>query len=199
MKLLRASRLTSLFLAIAVLGAALACTPRPSVDGGPAVTPTAWTDTARVVLTTLRWALPAARVVLHAILDEPARTVVDRALDAVADAAGRLGTSLDVYEARGGDRCSAHAAAGALGEALLVLTQVLGDNGIALGTTLERVVDSVFAVVDTLVPACDLDAGLRSAGDGANARLRAIYAAVRSRGVVLRHDLDDLRPLDGGQ
>jgi len=175
-----------------------ACEPRPSVDGGPAVTPTAWTDTARVVLSTLRWAIPAARVVLHAILEEPARSVVDRALDAVADAAGRLGGALDTYEARGGSRCTAHAAAGAVTEALLQLSQVLADHGVALGSTLERVVDASAALVDTLIPACDRDAGLASAGDGANGRLRAILNGARARGVVLRHDLDDLRPLDGG-
>lgn len=189
-------RLVSLCLVLTL--SVTACDPRPSVDGGPAVTPTAWTDTARVVLTTLRWAVPAARVVLHAILEEPARSVVDRALDAVADAAGRLQASLDVYEARGGDRCPAHAAAGAVTEALLQLSQVLADNGIALGSTLERLVDASAALVDTLIPACDRDAGLASAGDSANGRLRAIYASARSRGVVLRHDLDDLRPLDGG-
>jgi hypothetical protein len=55
--------------------------PRPSPDT-PAVTPSSWTDTARTVLSTLAWALPAAHVVTDAILPDPARTIVGRALDA---------------------------------------------------------------------------------------------------------------------
>ena len=80
--------------------------PRPSPDT-PATTPSSWTDTARTVLSTLAWALPAAHVVTDAILPEPARTIVGRALDGVGDAAERLHAALDAYEQRGGDRCAA--------------------------------------------------------------------------------------------
>jgi len=50
------------------------------------------------------------------------------------------------------------------------------------------------SVADALVPACDRDAGWSSAGDRANAELRAIATG---RG-PLRRVLDDLRPGDGG-
>ncbi len=83
---------------------------------------------------------------------------------------------------------------GGLHRALVGLARVLADNGIALGTTLERVVDGVASVADALVPACDRDAGWSSAGDRANAELRAIATG---RG-PLRRVLDDLRPGDGG-
>ena len=54
--------------AIVVLAAwfALGCTPPAPVDGGVAVTPSGWTSTARVVLDTLRWAVPAARAITDA-------------------------------------------------------------------------------------------------------------------------------------
>jgi hypothetical protein len=64
------------------------------------------------------------------------------------------------------------------------------ENGIALGTTLERVVDGLASVADALTPACDPDAGWSSAGDAANREVRAIHDAAR---VPLRRVLDDLR------
>ena len=183
----------ALLLVLSTLSLA-ACPPRPqpSLDGS--VTPSAWTDTARVVIDALAWAIPAVRVVLSAVLPEPARTTVDRVLDGVQDWAGRLQVALDAYQARGGDRCAAHAAAGGLSIALQQLAQVLADNGVALGRPLERVVDSVAALVDVLVPACAPDAGLASAGDAVNAGLRAIETRAAAQGVILRRDLDALRP-----
>ena len=181
--------------AIVVLAAwfALGCTPPAPVDGGVAVTPSGWTSTARVVLDTLRWAVPAARAITDAVLTDPARTQVGRALDATGEAARELAAAVDAYELRGGDRCAAHAAVGGLHRALVGLARVLADNGVALGTTLERVVDGVASVADALVPACDRDAGWASAGDRANTELRQI-----ATGRVLRRVLDDLRPMDGG-
>ncbi len=171
--------------------------PRPSPDT-PAVTPSSWTDTARTVLSTLAWALPAAHVVTDAILPEPARSVVGRALDGVADAAERLHAALDAYDARGGDRCAAHAAVGGVRAALVAAAQTLVDHGIALGRVLERVTDATAALVDELVPGCDPDAGWRSAGRDTNAELRAIELRATARGVILRRDLDALHPPDGG-
>ncbi len=191
---------TMLALCVAVLvasvtGAVLTgCPPTPPVDGGVAVTPSGWTSTARVVLDTLRWAVPAARAITDSVVPEPARTQVGRALDATGDAARELSAAVDAYELRGGDRCAAHAAVGGLHRALVGLARVLADSGIALGTTLERVVDGVASIADALVPACDRDAGWSSAGDRANAELRAISTG---RG-PLRRVLDDLRPMDAG-
>lgn len=186
-------------LGLSCLVALHGCPPRPlPVDGGPAVTPSSWTDTARVVVRTLRWALPAARVILAAVLPSDAGAIVGRALDAVADWTSRLEVALDTYQTRGGDRCVAHASVGGLTSAVVSLAQVLADHGVALGTTLERVADSLGALGDELAPACSLDAGWASAGMQVNDRLRAIQNGARARGAVLRHDLDDLRPLDGG-
>lgn len=187
-------------LCVAGLGAVLTGCPGPTppVDGGPAVTPSGWTSTARVVLSTLRWAVPAARAITDGVLPEPARTQVGRALDATGDAAQELGAAVDAYEARGGDQCAAHAAVGGLHRALVGLARVLADGGLALGTTLERVADGVASVADALVPACDRDAGWSSAGDSVNRELRSIAEGAAARGVVLRRDLDDLRPVDGG-
>lgn len=194
MKILRPSLL---ILALALVGACRPLPP-PSPDT-PAVTPASWTDTARTVLTTLTWALPAAHVVTDAILPDPARTVVGRALDGVTAAADGLRTALDAYEQRGGDRCAAHAAVGGVRTALVVAAQTLTDHGVALGRVLERVTDTVAALVDTLVPGCDADAGWRSEGRATNAELRELELRAASRGVILRRDLDDLRPpADGG-
>ena len=147
-------RLSVLMLLCGALGAAVsACTPTPPVDGGVAVTPSGWTSTARVVLDTLRWAVPAARAITDSVVPEPARTQVGRALDATGDAARELSAAVDAYEIRGGDRCAAHAAVGGLHRALVGLARVLADSGIALGTTLERVVDGVASIADALVPA----------------------------------------------
>jgi len=197
----RVSVLVSLSGAVLVAtlaGALLAACPGPvtPVDGGPAVTPSSWTSTARVVITTLRWALPAARAITDLTVAEPGRTQVARALDAAAQATDRMHGAVDAYEARGGDRCAARAAVGGLQVALVGVAQVLADNGIALGTTLERIVDAVASISDALIPACDADAGWAGAGDASNARLRAIAEGARARGVTLRRVLDDLRPLD---
>lgn len=187
--------LSGAVIAATLAGALLAGCPGPvvPVDGGPAVTPSSWTSTARVVLTTLRWAVPAARAITDVTVSEPARTQVARALDATAAAAGEMERAVDAYEMRGGDRCAAHAAVGGLHRALVGLARVLADSGIALGTTLERVVDGVASIADALVPSCAPDAGWSSAGDRANAELRSI-----ATGRVLRRVLDDLRPMDGG-
>ena len=192
--------LSGAILVATLAGALLTACPGPvtPVDGGPAVTPSSWTATARVVITTLRWALPAARAITDLTVSEPGRTQVARALDAAAQATDRLHGAVDAYEARGGDRCVARAAVGGLQVALVGVAQVLADNGVALGTTLERIVDAVASIADALIPACDADAGWTSAGDGANARLRAIAEGARARGVTLRRVLDDLRPLDAG-
>jgi hypothetical protein len=169
--------------------------PVAPVDGGVAVTPAGWVSTARVVLSTLSWAVPAARAITDSVLTDPARTQVGRALDATGDAARELGAALDAYELRGGDRCVARAATAGVHRALVGLARVLVDNGIALGTTLERVVDGLASVADALTPACDPDAGWSSAGDAANREVRAIHDGAR---VPLRRVLDDLRPMDGG-
>ena len=199
----RVSVLVSLSGAVLVAtlaGALLTACPGPvtPVDGGPAVTPSSWTSTARVVITTLRWALPAVRAITDLVVAEPGRTQVARALDAAAQATDRLHGAVDAYEARGGDRCVARAAVGGLQVALVGVAQVLADNGVALGTTLERIVDAVASIADALIPACDADAGWSSAGDASNARLRAIAEGARARGVTLRRVLDDLRPMDAG-
>jgi hypothetical protein len=188
----------SLILAVALLTSPAACGPRPvPVDGG-AVTPASWTDTAHVVLDTLRWAVPAVRAVTNAILPEPSRTVVGRALDGVTDAAGRLSLAVQAYEARGGDRCAAYAAVGGVHVAIVQLAQVLADNGIAAGVVIERVADGLASIGDALVPACQSDAGWASAGDASNAQLRAVARSAAARGVTLRRDLDGIRPTDGG-
>lgn len=192
-----ALRLSLVVLLACGAGAATQGCPGPvhPVDGGPAVTPSGWTSTARVVLSTLSWAVPAARAITDSVLPEPARTQVGRALDATGDAARELGAAVDAYELRGGDRCVAKAATAGVHRALVGLARVLVDNGIALGTTLERVVDGVASVADALTPACDPDAGWSSAGDAANRELRAIHDGAR---VPLRRVLDNLRPMDGG-
>lgn len=167
-----------------------ACPPRPTPEPGPSQPVSGWTSTARAVLSTLRWALPAARAVTDSLLSDPPRTQVARALDAAADAAGRLDVALAAYESRGGDRCVAHAAAGGVVVALEQLADVLADQGIALGVVLGRVVDGAASIVDALVPACAADAGWTSAGDTANGRLRLVEDVARRRGIALRRDLD---------
>lgn len=171
--------------------------PRPSPDT-PAVTPSSWTDTARTVLSTLAWALPAAHAVTDLILPEPARTVVGRALDGVADAAERLHAALDAYDARGGDRCAVQGAVAATRAALVSLGQVLVEHGIALGQVLERVTDAAAALVDELIPECEPDAGWRSVGRDTNTELRALELRATARGVILRRDLDHIQPPGGG-
>lgn len=174
------------------------CHPQPSRDDAAVVTPRSWVDVARPVLVVVRWAVPAAKLVISATVQDPGKTLVLRALDAVADAAVRLETALDVYVARGGDQCLTFALIGGLGEALIQVTQVLADHDIALGVVFERVTDGVWSLLDTLIPACQHDAGFASAGASGNARIRQIQNDARARGAVLRHLLDDLRPLDGG-
>lgn len=177
---------------------AVACHPQP----GPSNSPTevsSWTSTARTVLSSLEWIVPAARALLSTIFGGAAEPVVARSLDAVADAASRLNLAVDAYEHRGGDRCAAHAAVGAVGVALVQLAQVLTDHGIALGRPIEHVVDAAGGLADTLTPACSTDAGFGSVGDGYNRTLRTIEASAASRGVFLRRDLDGLRPLEGAR
>lgn len=195
----RARMPLALLVAFCLAFAAPACRPSPVPDDGPVSTPSAWTDTARTVLSTLRWAVPAAKVVVGALVADPGRAVVVRALDAVTDAAGRLDAAVAAYDARGGDRCAAKAAVAGVRAALVSAAQVLADHGIALGVVLERVVDAAAALVDELVPGCDPDAGWQSAGRATDAELRAIELRATSRGAVLRRDLDNLRPPEGAR
>lgn len=200
----RVGTLLALCLAILVacgLGAALTgCPPVPPSDGGtPVVTPSGWSQTARLAVTVGRGLLPVAGAIVEATTQDPGRTQARRAFVVADDALAGLGRALDAYDARGGDRCAAYAAAGAAGVALAELADVLAANGIALGVPLGRVVDLVASVVDTLVPQCQLDAGFASAGRAANDRLLGIERAARSRGVILRRDLDAIEPrIDGG-
>lgn len=194
-------RYLSLALAVVMLVASTAapgCHPQPPGPNGPPSVVSAWTDTARVVLTTLRWAVPAAKVIVNATVSDPGRAIVLRALDGVAEAADQLQTAVDAYEHAGGDRCAAKAAVAGVTSALESLAQVLADSGIALGNTLERVATAAGSIADALVPACDRDAGWSSSGEALDAQIRAIQGAAVARGVVLRHVLDDLRPVDGG-
>lgn len=197
-----ATPLRALMLALSLILACIAsqaCGPRPQP---PAPAPThvaSWTDTARTVLSTLQWAVPGARLVTDVLVPEPARTIVGRALDGVAGAAGALGSALDAYDARGGDRCAAKAAVAGVRQALVSTAQVLADNGLALGVVLERVADSAAALVDELVPGCDPDAGWRSEGAATNRELRELELRATARGVVLRRDLDNLRPPAGAR
>lgn len=176
------------------------CPPPPPSDGGtPVVTPSDWTRTARIATTVGRGLLPVAQVIVEATTTDPGRTQARRAFAATDAALLGLERALDAYDARGGDRCAAYAAAGAAVVALQELATILAQNGIALGVPLERIVDLVGSVVDTLVPACNLDAGFASAGRTANATLLSIERDARSRGVILRRDLDRIVPaLDGG-
>ena len=183
----------------------LACThgchpqPVPSSDGA-VVSVGGWTDTARQVLSTIAWAVPAARAVITSILPAPAAAIVGRVLDTVADAAQRLRVALDAYSARGGDRCAVYAAVGALDAALSQLTQSLVDHGIALGAVFERAFDAVLSIADNLIPSCDAtDAGWTSAGARGNAYIRSVERAAAARGVILRRDLDNIRPTGGAR
>lgn len=172
----------------------LACHPQPAPDS-PTTVVTGWTDTARTVLSTLEWAVPSARAVVVTVLPAPAAAIVGRAFDVVADAASRLTVALDAYTSRGGDRCAVYAAVGGMETALVQLSEALVDHGFALGTVLERVAHLAAGVADNLVPACDArDAGWSSAGDAIALRLRLVERAASQRGVVLRRDLDAIRP-----
>jgi hypothetical protein len=182
--------------AVLLSGAVLVGCPRPTPpsDGGTS-TPAAWTDTASVVLHALAWALPAAEVVVDATVPQPARAAVDRAIAGTVEAATGLQSALDAYTARGGDRCVAYAAVGGLTRAFVVLAQTLADQGIALGSTLTPIVQSLGAIADQLVPACQVDAGFASAGDATGRALRAIEADAAAHGRMLRPVLDGLRPV----
>ena len=177
--------------------ACVTCHPQPPSPSTPVQVST-WTDTARVVLTTLRWVVPAAKVAVGAVVSEPGRSIVLRSLDGVAQAADGLQHSLDAYERADGDRCAAKASVAGLSSAIVSLARTLAANGIALGSTIERVADSVGSIADALVPACDRDAGWSSAGVALGVELRRVQSEAVARGRVLRHVLDDLQPMDGG-
>ncbi len=185
-------RLLALFLAASLIGAT--CQPPPPSDGG-VFTPSAWTDTVSTVLHTIAWSIPAAQMIVDNLIPGDARPVVDRAFVAVQDAAVRLQTALDAYNTRGGDRCVAYAAVGGVTTAMVSLAQVLADNGIGLGNTLIPVIQSLGAVADRLVPACQLDAGYASVGERSMVRVRAIEASAMADGRVLRPVLNNLHPV----
>lgn len=174
--------------------------PPPPSDGGiPMVTPSGWTRTARLASTVGRGLIPVAQMVTDNIVAEPGRSQVRRAFGIADQALVSLNLAASAYEARGGDRCAAFAAAGAASIALHDLAQVLTDNGVALGEPLGRVVDLVASVVDALIPSCAVDAGFFGAGELANRQLRAVERTASARGVILRRDLDNIAPsIDAG-
>lgn len=174
------------------------CIPQPPSPSGPPALVGSWTSTARTVLTTIRWAVPAARAIVEIAVSDPGRTVVLRSLDGLSRTAEGLGVALDTYDARGGDRCAVKAAIGGVTVALVELSRALVAEGVALGSTFERIADAVGSVADALAPSCDADAGWSSTGESLGRSLRAIQGDAVARGRVLRHILDDLAPLDGG-
>ena len=195
-------RFLSLFLASILLVTSCHPTPTPVTPPAPTgdaavVTPSGWTSTAQTVLQTLVWAIPAAQVVVDAIIPASAVADVNRVLAGVTDAAGQLQTALSAYLSRGGSQCPAYAAVGGVTTALVALAQTLADNGIALGNTLVPIVQDLGAVADTLVPACSPEAGYASAGAGVMAQIAAINANAAAHGVTLRPALDNLHPLAG--
>ncbi len=190
--MLNRRRLAAFSLALTLVFVAACPSPRPS-PSNPALVG-GWTDTARTVLATLSWCVPAARAIVAAVVPEPARAVVDRALLALSDASTRFNDALDAYDARGGDQCAAHAAVGGLHSAIVSLASVLADAGLGLGNTIGRVADSVGSIADVLTPRCASDAGWSSAGDRVNSQLAAVERNASRRGIVLRRDLDNLSP-----
>ena len=181
-----------------LLLALLVCTslgcppPPPPSDGGPVTNPSSWTDTARVVIDTAAWLIPAAQVVTNAILPEPARTIVARSLEGIGQWVGRLDNAVDAYVEAGGDRCVAHAAAAGLRVALMEACRTLVDNGFALGRPIERLIDAVGTLIDNLVPACQ-DAGWASARREMDGEVLERVRAAEARGIVLRRDLDTIQ------
>lgn len=198
------NHLRALILLLACLVASTpACVPplpAPPSDGGvPAVTPSGWTRTAHLAATVGRGLVAVARPVVDALTEDPGRTRAARAFDATDDALAGLDRAVTAYEARGGDACAAYAAAGAAAVALRELTDVLADNGLAIGVPLGRVVDLVASVADGLIPSCQRDAGWASAGAAANAHQRDVEARARLRGALLRRDLDAIAPAGAGR
>ena len=187
-------RLLALFLSASLIGATCQPPPPPN-DGGVVSTPSSWTDTVSTVLRTIGWAVPAAQVIVDSLVPATARPIVDRSFVAVQDAATRLQGALEAYNSRGGDRCAAYAAVGGVTTAMVALAQVLANNGIGLGNTLIPVIQSLGAVTDQLVPACQLDAGYASVGEGPMLQVHAIETSAMARGVVLRPVLNNLRPV----
>lgn len=192
----------ALLACLALPPAFLACVPNDVRPQDAAVVyASSWTDSARRVLSALSWAVPSARVVLDQILPWAEAQIVGRVVDGVADAAHGLSVALDAYDARGGDACPVQSASAGVRVSLLEMADMLAREGIALGVPLGHVVDAVSSVVDNLLPACPADGSVwQSSGDTANDRLHAIDESARARGIVLRRDLDAIRPLamDGG-
>lgn len=131
-------------------------------------------------------------MIVDSLIPAASRPVADRAFVAVQDASTRLQTAVDAYTARGGDRCAAYAAVGGVTTAMVGLAQVLADNGVGMGSTLIPVIQSLGAVADQLVPACQSDAGYASVGEGVMVRVHAIETSASARGLVLRPVLDNL-------
>lgn len=183
-----------LVLLTALVASVVACRPQPTPQPAAPITVSSWTDTAREVSATLRWAVPAARMILTQIVPDAAAGVVGRVLDVVGDAAVSLDNAVTAYVNRGGDACAVYAASGAVRAALLDLAEALTDNGVALGVPLGRVLDGASALVDNMVPRCSTTSSWASAGDHSNLTLRSLDARARARGVTLRHDLDAIRP-----
>lgn len=198
----RASVLALLACLALPVPAYFACVPNDVRPQDAAVVhASSWTDSARRVLSALSWAVPSARAVLAQILPWAEAEIVGRVCDGVADAAHGLEVALDAYDARGGDACVAKSAAAGVRVALLEMADTLAREGIALGVPLGRVIDAASSIIDNLVPACPTDGGAwQSSGDTANDHLHAIDESARARGIVLRRDLDAIRPLamDGG-
>ncbi len=187
-------RVTPLALVIFALALTLTACPSPRPSPSDPTRVSSWTDTAHLVIDTVAWAIPAARLIVDAIVPQPARAVVDLALTGLSTATSGLNDALASYESRGADQCVAHAAVGGVRGALVALARALADSGIALGTTFERVADSVGAIADGLVPRCQNDAGWASTGESLGRELQGIQRAAEVRGAVLRRDLDNLHP-----
>lgn len=154
--------------------------PDPTPDDATVVTPSSWTDSARLVVDVIGWVVPGTRVVVSAWSRESPATVarIRTALDAVERVAlPSFRAALDAYDRTNasGARCEARAAGRGLLVALVGVADALADAGWGIAAPMGAAIGSLSGVVDALTPACvptGEDAGFSAPGQDALDHLR---------------------------
>lgn len=169
------------------------CSSNPNPNT-PVVVTSSWVTRTRSVISSVRRIAPRAKALIRSLSLVPASVlvVVEGAIDGVIRANEFLATSLDSWESHGGSRCGLYSAAQGLRTAILNEATVLAENGLWIGIPMRMIADTLFSVLDVILPSCEVDAGFRSIGRDSDRELDRIRDQAYERGIHLRNDLDSI-------
>lgn len=169
-------------------GTIVGCT-KPNPNDPTHIVVASWVSRARNIITSIRNVSHSSVRILESInvIPHSVMQVIRIGYDVLDESVNALESSLNTYEANGGDSCMVYSMAMGVKTAIISLARMLVRYGFWIGIPMEAVADSVFSLIDTLLNRCEEDAGFFSFSSHGNSELRQIQ---ESTTIHLRNDLD---------